>query len=87
VRVTVDDDGTLRFTDTDGRVLPENVIQKAKRAKGDEIRQLIVNACNTVNCPIEELGQIHAALGSLPWILFYHRRFLPLSALSRSEAG
>jgi hypothetical protein len=57
--ITVKDDGTVEFKDLDGNPLPDEWIARAKRQKGDQIRELIVKACNQMNEKVEALGTIH----------------------------
>jgi hypothetical protein len=58
-RITVDDDGTIKFLDADGNPLPPEWANRAKRQKGDEIRKLIEDCCDKINARVEALGTIH----------------------------
>jgi hypothetical protein len=59
VRVTVENDGTIRFLDAIGEPLSEEWISKAKRQMGGEIRELIERTCDEINAAVEALGTIH----------------------------
>lgn len=58
-RITVDDDGTIQFLDADGNALPPEWVNRVKRQKGDEIRNLIQESCDKINARVEALGTIH----------------------------
>ena len=45
--------------DTDGKPLPHEWIERAKRQKGDQIRELLLKACDEINAKVEALGTIH----------------------------
>lgn len=59
VRVTVEDDGTVRFLDADGNPLSAEWVNRAKRQMGDSIRDLIERCCDEINAKVEALGTIH----------------------------
>jgi hypothetical protein len=59
-QITVDDDGAIKFLDGDGNPLPPEWVNRAKRQKGDEIRNLIQESCDKINARVEALGTIHA---------------------------
>lgn len=59
VRISVEEDGTLRFTDAEGQVLSQEWIDRAKRQMGEQIRGLIQNSCDEINARVRALGTIH----------------------------
>jgi len=59
VQVTVEDDGTVRFLDANDQPLPQEWIERAKRQKGAQIREMIERACDKINSKVEALGAIH----------------------------
>lgn len=58
-RTGVRDDGTVFFQDADGNPLPDYLVNKIKKQKGDAIRDLIIKKCTEINVQIEALGEIH----------------------------
>ena len=61
VRLTVDDVGSLRYSDTNGQPVSERVIELLKKKKGDEVRVVIERLANEIAANVEALGQIHLA--------------------------
>jgi hypothetical protein len=59
VTISVEDDGTLTFRDSDGRPLSEAMIGEAKKQQGDAIKGLIERACEGVNSQVAALGELH----------------------------
>lgn len=59
VTVSVSDDGTVSFRDSDGNPLPDRVVNIAKKQKGDNIRLLIQKKCDEINAQTEALGKLH----------------------------
>lgn len=53
------DDGSLTFHDADGNVMPEHVIEAAKKQNKDAILAMIQRKCDDINTSIEALGAIH----------------------------
>jgi hypothetical protein len=59
ISVSVSDDGQITFRDDSGNLLPEGVINIAKKQQGEMIRGLIQKKCDEINAQVEALGQIH----------------------------
>lgn len=59
VTVSVQDDGAIIFKDANGNLLPENLVERAKKQNSDAIKQLIQNSCDKINSQIESLAEIH----------------------------
>ncbi|MBI3044982.1 MAG: hypothetical protein HYY78_19360 [Betaproteobacteria bacterium] len=57
--MSVEDDGTVKFLDAEGKPLRPEWIAKAKRQKGDQIRELLVKVCDEMNAKVDALGTIH----------------------------
>ncbi len=57
--VSVQDDGTLVFKDSDGSALPEFLVERAKKQNSEAIKQLIQKSCDGINSQIEALGEIY----------------------------
>lgn len=57
--VTVSDDGNVTFTDVNGTPVSEELIEAAKKQKGDAIRALIQQKCDEINGQVEALGMLH----------------------------
>lgn len=60
VKISVEDDGRLRFMNSAGNELAERFVNQAKRQHGAAIQGLIQSACDKVNKQIESLGEIHS---------------------------
>ena len=58
-RVSVDEDGVIKFHDADGKPLPPEWVERAKRQMGEAIRNLIQKTCDEINEKVEALGTIH----------------------------
>jgi len=58
-KVTVDDDGTIKFLDANDNPLSPEWVSRAKRQMGDRIRKLIEECCEKINARVEALGSIH----------------------------
>jgi hypothetical protein len=59
ITVEVTDEGTISFRDAEGNVLPERIVNAAKKQHGDTIRDLINKKCDEINSQIDALGEIH----------------------------
>lgn len=57
--IRLEDDGTIKFLNADGNPLPPEWVERAKRQKGIEIRELMLKACDEINAKVEALGTIH----------------------------
>jgi len=57
--VTVSDDGNVAFTDEGGAPVSEELIETAKKQRGDAIRALIQGKCDEINAQVEALGLLH----------------------------
>lgn len=58
-QVRVDDDGTVKFLDANGRPLTEYLLTLAKRQQGDRIRDFLAETSAGINALVEAFGQIH----------------------------
>lgn len=59
ISISVTDDGTVCFSDTEGNPIPERMVAAAKRQQRDVIRSLIQEKCDEINARIEALGGMH----------------------------
>jgi len=59
ITVSISDDGTLTFKDASGNLIPEHLVEAAKKQQGDKIKALIQSKCDEINEQIEALGKIH----------------------------
>ncbi len=59
VTITLNDDGTLRFQDSNGQPLPPKLIARAKRQSSGEIKKWMEETCNTINAKVEALSSSH----------------------------
>lgn len=57
--VRLEDDGTVKFLDADGAPLSSEWIERAKRQRGDQIREFIQKHCDEINEQIEQLGKLY----------------------------
>lgn len=57
--VSVEEDGTLTFRDSEGQPVSEALIGEAKKQQGDAIKDLIRRACERVNSQATALGELH----------------------------
>ena len=57
--VSVGDDGTITFKDSNGNPASEALIEAAKKQKGDVIKATIQKACDDINTQVEALGELH----------------------------
>jgi len=57
--ISVDDEGQLTFKDSAGAPVTDYLINKAKRERGSDIRQMIEGACEKLNAPVKALSEIH----------------------------
>lgn len=55
----LEDDGTVKFLDADGAPLSSEWVERAKRQRGDQIREFIQGHCDEINEQIEQLGKLH----------------------------
>lgn len=58
-KITVEDDGTVKFLDANDVPLSAEWVNRAKRQMGDKIRALIEDSCQKINARVEALGRIH----------------------------
>ena len=58
-KITVDDDGLIKFMDADGNPLSSYLANAAKRQNGEAIRKLIKDSCDVINRQTQSLGEIH----------------------------
>lgn len=59
MRVSLEDDGTLKFFGEDGQPAREWLVDEAKKQRGDEIRGMMQRAVDDINASVESLGRIH----------------------------
>lgn len=59
ITVSIDDEGLLTFKDADGQVIPERLVDAAKKQRGEKIKELIQRKCDEINDQITSLGRIH----------------------------
>jgi Protein of unknown function (DUF4236) len=59
IRVSVDDDGVVSFTDTNGVPLPQELISQVKKQGAEEIRGLIAQKVEEINDSVDALGKVH----------------------------
>lgn len=57
--VSVEDDGTLTFKDSNGSPVSEALIEAAKKQNGDVIKTMIQKTCDDINSQVEALGELH----------------------------
>ncbi len=57
--VSVEDDGTITFKDSDGSPVSEALIEAAKKQNGDVIKTMIQKTCDDINFQVEALGELH----------------------------
>ncbi len=57
--VAVEDDGTINFTDAAGNPVAADLIDEAKKQKGDAIKAMIQDACDTINQRVEAVAELH----------------------------
>lgn len=57
--VEVADDGTLTLKDSLGNPASEELIEAAKKQKGDAIRNLIQQACDKINDQVDSVSKLH----------------------------
>lgn len=57
--VSVEDDGTITFKDSNGNPVSEALIEAAKKQKGDVIKATIQKTCDDINTQVEALGELH----------------------------
>lgn len=57
--VAISDDGSVTFTDSDGNPVSEELIDAAKKQKGDAIRAVIHQKCSEINGQTQALGMLH----------------------------
>jgi Protein of unknown function (DUF4236) len=55
----ISDSGDIYFNDSEGKRVSEQVMNIAKKQKGDLIKKLIQIKCNEINGEIEALGELH----------------------------
>lgn len=60
----LNDDGSVEFLDSNENSLPEDIVSRAKRQKGEFIREWLVSQCEKINSQIDALENIH--LGTPP---------------------
>ena len=59
MNVSVSDDGSLLFKDSNGNSVSDFVIETAKKQKGDVIKGMIQDACDQINTQVQALEQLH----------------------------
>lgn len=59
IAVVINDSGDISFQDGSGNPLSEQVVNLAKKQKGDAIKKLIQEKCDEINGEIEALGRLH----------------------------
>lgn len=59
ITVKIEDDGTIRFIDSNGNPAPDSWIKAAKQQKGDVIKSLIQSECDNINQQIEALAELY----------------------------
>lgn len=59
ITVSISDDGMLTFKDAGGNLIPEHLIEAAKKQQGDKIKAFIQGKCDEINEQVEALGKIH----------------------------
>lgn len=59
LNVSVSDDGTITFTDSNGNLVSDEIIAAAKKQKGDVIKATIQKTCDEINAQVEALEQLH----------------------------
>jgi hypothetical protein len=52
-------DGVLYFVDSDGRPMPEHIVEAAKKQNRQAILGLIEQQCQNINAQVEALGTLH----------------------------
>jgi hypothetical protein len=57
--VAVEEDGTINFTDAAGNPVAADLIDQAKRQKGDAIKAMIQDACDTINERVAAVAELH----------------------------
>lgn len=57
--VSVEDDGTITFKDSNGNPVSEALIEAAKKQKGDVIKATIQKTCDDINNQVDALGELH----------------------------
>lgn len=57
--ISVQDDGTVTFTNADGQPASEQLISEAKKQQGNAIKGLIEQACEKVNAQVSALDGLH----------------------------
>lgn len=55
----ISDDGTLLFTDSDGKPVPDDMVEVAKKQNREALLSLIQRKCDEINEQIEALGRLH----------------------------
>lgn len=59
ITVSINDEGVLTFKDREGKLIPEQQIEAAKKQQGDKIKALIQRKCDELNEQVDALGRIH----------------------------
>lgn len=57
--VSVQDDGTITFKDTEGNPLSEYLVEQAKKQNRESILGLLKSSCDKINESIQAVGKIH----------------------------
>lgn len=57
--VSVDDEGVITFQDSNGNLVPESLINTAKKQQGETIRGLIQQKCDEINSQLKALEELH----------------------------
>lgn len=59
ITIVINDSGDISFRDANGNPLTEQVVNLAKKQKGEVIKKLIQDKCDEINGEIEALGRLH----------------------------
>lgn len=59
VRIAVDDEGIVSFTDENGALLDDKIVAAAKKQEAEQIRALMQAKCGEINEQVTSLGEIH----------------------------
>lgn len=57
--VTVEDDGSITFTDAGGSPVSGYLVDQAKKQQGEAIRAMIQDACDRINQRVEAVAELH----------------------------
>lgn len=60
--VSISDDGTISFSDTNGNPVSDELIDKAKRQNSEIIKNTIQNSCDEINRQVDALDKLHLCI-------------------------